>query len=55
MSKRNYEVGKFIIVMITIAYLQIKLNFLRVGVRVFPNSQALLKNLQSTRDRLGSL
>jgi hypothetical protein len=46
------EIGaKFLIMLITIAYLHLKLNFLRVGVLVFPKSQWFLKELQATRDR----
>ena len=55
MSKSRYEGSKVLIMLLTIVYLRIRLNFLRVAVKVFPNSQKLLGDLQSTRERLAPL
>ena len=53
MVKKSDQVAvKFLILLMTIVYLRIRLAFLRVGVKVFPNSRRLLEDLQSTRERL---
>jgi hypothetical protein len=49
MSKSRYEVVRFLIVMV---YLQIRLTMLRVAVKVFPNSQRLLEDLEAAREKL---